>query len=303
MRLPDTAEKSFWHYLNERHRIYLRRSAGAPLPWTSDPIFQQYKFTNVFRELDRTTIWVRENIRKPLAGELELLLFNTALFRQTGASEGWQGIVRKFSPSKHAAKYVAAQHAGVKVFTGAYMVTGQFPGAKGNNKVVSLFEHALLPVWKARRRLVEVCLDTNSLQAFVAELGCFVGWRGNNFMAYEVACDLLHTQLLGNACDQFTWANPGPGAQRGLSRIFGGEINMLRGARSREREQSIAEMRQLLAQTPKKLGKHFDGAFPIDMRVIENALCETDKYERTRLGQGRPRSRYAGDGGLVGKTR
>ena len=30
----------------------------------------------------------------------------------------------------------------------------------------------------------------------------------------------------------------------------------------------------------------------IEMRDIEHSLCEFDKYERVRLGQGRPRSKY-----------
>ena len=30
------------------------------------------------------------------------------------------------------------------------------------------------------------------------------------------------------------------------------------------------------------------------MRCIEHSLCEWDKYERVRLGQGTPRSKYNG---------
>jgi hypothetical protein len=30
----------------------------------------------------------------------------------------------------------------------------------------------------------------------------------------------------------------------------------------------------------------------LEMRDIEHSLCEFDKYERVRLGQGRPRSKY-----------
>ena len=288
-------EKQFWAMINERHRIFQKKEAGKPKPWTDDPIMRQHKFTNVFRELDRTTIFVRENIRMPLWDEPELLLFNVALFRQTGAAEGWQGIVRRFDPAKHAAKYVAAQQRGTKVFTGAYMVTGQFPGAKGNNKVVSLFEHALKPVWEARKDLVIVCLMKRSLEALVDALSQFTGWKGNRFMAYEVACDLLYTPLLENAVDQYSWANPGPGAQRGLSRLYGGTINNGRGASSRPREQCIEEMKGLLNQASQNLGRHILTAEEdVDMRFIENALCEFDKYQRTLLGQGRPRSKYNG---------
>jgi len=292
MRSP---EDLFWYLANERHSVYLAKQRGQAKPWTKDPILQKYKFTNVFRELDRTTIFVRENIREPLWDEPELLLFNVALFRQTGAAEGWQGIVRRWDAEKQAAKYVAAQERGTKVFTGAYMVTGMFPGAKGNNKVVSLFKHALQPVWENRRRLVAVCNAKRSMEALVDELGAFMGWRGNRFMAYEVACDLLYTPLLHRAMDQCTWANPGPGAQRGLSRLFGGTINMGRGAGSRDRTQCIKEMQELLKRAPKKLGRHVTtGEEDVDMRFIENLCCEYDKYVRTMNGEGRPRSRYNG---------
>lgn len=289
-------EDQFWSQINERHALYLKKAAGNPKPWTTDPIMQQYKFTNVFRELDRTTLFMRENIREPLWDEPELLLFNVALFRQTGAAEGWQGLVKRWDPEKQAAKYVAAQERGMKVFTGAYMVTGKFPDAKGNSKVVSLFKHALQPVWENRRRLVALCHAKRSMEALTGALGEFIGWKGNRFMAYEVACDLLYTPILEGAGDQFSWANPGPGAQRGLSRLYGGEINMGRGAGSRDRAICIKEMQALLKLAPKKLGKHilYDPHGEVDMRFIENALCEFDKHQRTLLGQGRPRSKYNG---------
>lgn len=283
----------FWWFLNERHRIYVAKSAGKPKPWTTDVVLQTYKFTNIFRELDKDTIWCRENIREPLRDEPELLLFNVALFRQTGGTEGWQGIVRKWDHAKHAAKYIAAQGRGLKVFTSAYMVTGMFPDAKGGNKVTGLFKYALQPVWENRKALVRLCQTERSLEALTNALGQFMGWKGNRFMAYEVACDLLHTPLLVGALDQYTWANPGPGAQRGLSRIYGGKIDNGRGAASRPRDICIEEMRELLKQAPKQLGKHIPRK-DVDMRTIEHTLCEWDKHQRTLRGEGRPRSKYSG---------
>lgn len=288
-------EDDFWYMCNERHRIYLNKEKGLPKPWTEDIVFQQYKFTNVFRELDRTTVFVREHIREPLWDDPSLLLFNIALFRQTGAAEGWQGIVKKFDAEKHAAKYIASQQRGTKVFTGAYMVTGKFPDAKGKNKVISLFKYALQPVWDARKELVKVCQKTRSMEALTNALSQFLGWRGTRFMAYEVACDLLYTSLLQNAVDQYTWANPGPGAQRGLSRLFGGKIDNGRGASSRPREMCIPEMKELLGRASKNLGRHIlNSPYDVDMRFIENSLCEFDKRQRVLNGEGTPRSKYNG---------
>ena len=68
--------KDFWYWVNERHSIYLRKAAGDPRPWTKDPILQRYKFTNVFRELDMGTKWLRECIILPHWSDGPLLLFN-----------------------------------------------------------------------------------------------------------------------------------------------------------------------------------------------------------------------------------
>ena len=51
------------------------------------------------------------------------------------------------------------------------------------------------------------------------------------------------------------------------------------------------EMQLLLAEAPKHCKPHVPVA-RVDMRTIEHSLCEWDKYERVRLGQGTPRSRY-----------
>mgnify|MGYP005994584353 CR=1 FL=1 len=49
------------------------------------------------------------------------------------------------------------------------------------------------------------------------------------------------------------------------------------------------EMQELLDLSPNYLQGHME---PLEMRDIEHCLCEFDKYERVRLGQGRPRAKY-----------
>ena len=48
-------------------------------------------------------------------------------------------------------------------------------------------------------------------------------------------------------------------------------------------------MKVLLDCSPEYLQGHM---LPLEMRDIEHCLCEFDKYERTRLGEGRPRAKY-----------
>jgi 5-hmdU DNA kinase, helical domain len=47
--------QAFFDWCKEREAIRIRREAGQPPPWSSDPIFQQGRFLNVFREDDRGT--------------------------------------------------------------------------------------------------------------------------------------------------------------------------------------------------------------------------------------------------------
>ena len=60
--------KAFFDFCREREAIRLRREAGEPREnWTKDPVFQQGRFLNVFREDDRVTKALFHFV-KPLVG-------------------------------------------------------------------------------------------------------------------------------------------------------------------------------------------------------------------------------------------
>ena len=81
-----------------------------------------------------------------------------------------------------------------------------------------------------------------------------------------------------------TWANPGPGAKRGLNRIYDRALN-----KQMKSNLFITEMQDLLELSP----DFIHGQVPsLEMRDIEHSLCEFDKYERVLNGEGKPRSIY-----------
>ena len=43
------------YFITEREAIRLKKEAGEPKPWTSDPILQQYRFCNVRRMDDKVS--------------------------------------------------------------------------------------------------------------------------------------------------------------------------------------------------------------------------------------------------------
>jgi|TARA_R110000824_G_scaffold15234_3_gene64209 hypothetical protein len=276
--------ESFFHWINERHSIYLKRKVG-PAPFTEDEILQRYKFTNPFRENDRVTIWMRQNWTNPHKGApICQQIYNICLFRMFGTPEfaeavGWQ---TEFNPTL--LKSVAREKLNrkEKVFTGAYIITNQGLKLPKEEVVVDLF---LEPVWQNSEHLAEVA-GQNSLESMHKTLGKLRGWGGGGFMAYEAVTDMNYTPVLAHATDKMTWANAGPGAKRGLNRIHDRKL-------TNGRANWNQEMRNLLLHKDYYVTFTEADSDNIDMRCIEHSLCEWDKYERVRLGQGRPRSKVS----------
>lgn len=268
-------------FMQERHNIYLRRfQRGEPAPWTKDKILHQYKFTNVYRELDRVTIWVREHIREPYAQHPHLW-FMLCIARQLN----WPGTLQEMMDEevwpdkewnwKAAVKVLDARaKRGDKVFTGAYIVTN---GGIPQPKTRVVLERYLQPLWKNREDIGLEFKHSGTMENVHARLMQYMGWGG--FMAYEVVCDMRYTRYLQNATDINTWAHAGPGALRGLMRVTG-------------TKPSQRDALPLMRQLHKELNAQWPYTPALEMREVEHSLCEFDKYERTRKGEGRPRSKF-----------
>jgi len=268
--MSNYPKTDFNNYMIERHSIYERRAEGQPYPWTKDPILNEYSFCNVYRELDRVTIWIRENWREPYADHPNLP-FAMAMARQINWPDTLEeiGFPEHWNPERIKAIMQGRLNRKEKVYTGAYMLTGTL----GGTKVEQTIDKILTPLYEMPPRIIN-----NSLEETWKRYLPYPGFSG--FMAYEVVTDLRHTKHLENAEDIMTWANPGPGAKRGLNRIHGRELE-----KNIPKKQLISEMKQLLDLCNM-------APLPLEMRDIEHCLCEFDKYERVRLGQGKPRAKY-----------
>tara|TARA_R110000787_G_scaffold43783_1_gene107238 strand:+ start:20959 stop:21822 length:864 start_codon:yes stop_codon:yes gene_type:complete len=274
----------FFYYINERHRIYLKRQQGHEFPWTADKILQTYSFCNVFRELDTVTQWLNDNWKEPYADHPNLP-FAMSVARQINWPETLQeiGFPEVWEPDRIKSIMQGRMDRKQKVYTGAYMLTGTL----GGTKVEQTIDKILTPLYENQPPIYKY-----SLEKTWREYLPYAGFSG--FMAYEVVTDLRHTAHLQDADDIQTWANAGPGAKRGLNRIHGRLVNQ-----TIKIDQLNAEMKELLDvsdeinQTTMDTGLYLaNWVDSLEMRDIEHCLCEYDKYERVRLGEGRPRSKY-----------
>jgi hypothetical protein len=285
----------FFGYIKERHLIYLKKTAGEPWPWTQDQILQTYSYCNVFRELDKVTIAFRKMLAEPYKDHPNLW-FLYCMARQINWPETIAEILKKsdlpdaWNPEQVRKIMQDRKNRGEKLYTGAYLIRGDIqagvPGSLDfNEKSGYTCFKVLDPVfvdfksWQAS----DGAELPETIQGWTNWLSTHHGW--GMFLSYEVATDLRHTRYLQNAPDIMTWANAGPGAVRGLNRYFGRHL-----WEHPSKEQTLDEMRMLLEISTEELeGTHVPA---LEMRDIEHSLCEFDKYERVRLGQGRPRAKY-----------
>ena len=100
-------------------------------------------------------------------------------------------------------------------------------------------------------------------------------------MAYQAVVDVRFTKLLDHAPDVATWCAAGPGTLRGLNRVYGRPVD-----RPLSQGQALREILAIYALAQDQCG------VAMDLSDVPNVLCETDKYLRVKLGEGKPRALY-----------
>jgi hypothetical protein len=290
----------FFGYAIERHSIYIRRSQGLAPPWTADKALRVGRFTNVYRELDKTTDWFRRYVRGPMHDSLEVLpatvvfrWFNRittgeAIFCQTDMgftppATAWEVFINTGNVAVLKDAILRYVGPGGPFITGAYTINTRSAGI-GLTKLDGVL------------RLIEMWFQLHDWKAFdQTTMEGATEWMRSpclaEFMGYEIACDLRYTRLLEQAPDRMTWANPGPGAIRGLNRIHGRKVGG-----SQPRDMAIQEMRDLLICSETMWPEQIEGV-PVprwEMREVEHTLCEFDKYCRMNAGEGQTRGKFNG---------
>lgn len=273
---------AFASFIRERESIRLARLRGDEKPWTKDTILRTYKFCNVHREDDTVTQWITKNWRTPHEGEPDAW-FGMAVARWINWPDTLLriGYPIPWKPARTIERMKTMQAGGAKVWTGAYMI-----GTQGNakDKPAFIIDDVLTPLWE-KRKLIRP-RDGDSLHQFASRIVAIK--NQGRFMVGQIVADMKYDKgsPLWNASDWHTWALSGPGSRRGLNRIIG-----------RDKDTSWPEAEwhdhlMILAAAVAPMLKPY--AIELHAQDLQNCLCEFDKYERVRLGEGRPRSTYPG---------
>lgn len=305
----------FWKFIYDRLKIYHKRVIlNQPAPWTNDPIFNAYRFTNISRDMDRLTIYERKNILSKLdepVDDLELrkksVMFNIIVFRTFVKIETYESIgfidfsdknwKKQWKVGKE--KVLQRKEAGLRNFTGSFMVNtlkvcNPDPVTKDNQSLNALcmcdwFLNNLEEVYQ------KAIIQSHNMKE---QLEYLVSLRGlGTFTAYELACSFaMSGRYYKNALvpwSQDSYTSIGPGSSGGLDWVFKSLGNL-------SKIEAIIYLRSIWKHEMKRLGYYdeFVKMLPevfkgeLDLRIIEHCLCESHKYHKLNTKTGRTKQRF-----------
>jgi len=298
MDLDSEALDEFWSFIAERQSVWHKRVVlEQDPPWTDSEILNNYRFTNVYRELDPGTqyaiqdIMMRDESRKDR-------VFNVMIYRLIGRKETHQKLgfqsSEEFDAEEFESKLKQRRESGKPVFTGAYMVSGysQMESSDKVENITKLFE-------RISQNFSETFDDMESadgpedIYQVISSLPGF-----GNFLSYQVLVDLLYDLGEKNSVFEYShneWAKPGPGAKKGLKVL----------ADNPDPDERLEIMEWLTqnqesAFSSRNLNfdylKGSEGRRLLSLADIQNCLCEFYKFHKIKNDEGRARRKFKSSG-------
>lgn len=309
VRFNQKYRDTFWRFIYERLNIYYRRvMLGKPAPWTTDKILQSYRFTNIFRDMDKLSIYERKNILAKLDEKVtditlrkKSVMFNVMLFRTFVKIETYEafGFIDFSSKNwretwnKGKKVLLSRREKGIQNFTGSYMVNNLHncnpDETTRSNKTLNalcMLEYILDNLEAVYNKAIVEPYNMKEQLEYLVQLNGVGG-----FTAYEYACSFaMVSRYFKNTLVPWTqdsYTNIGPGSKRGIEWVFSDRGNL-------SEIECIIYLRSVWKQEMTRLGYYEDfiKRLPpeldgdLDLRIIEHCLCETTKYNKLATNTG-----------------
>lgn len=316
----------FFKTMFDRQNIWFKRFIEKkPAPWTKDKFLKDFKFTNVYRELDRNSQFQIDNFFKNPISKVDRkeLIWKIMFFRFFNQPEFFKFIEKftmdadeagacdfsfigmiprydRFKPEELKHLMEAYREQGGNPFTNAYLTNSQAcPGKTRDEcfafKVIPTL-HSLVPKISKTLLLAKSPDDIIKLLLTLPSV--------SHFMAHEFYQDFTYAPRYSGInlmkFDQDDFTNVGPGAEVGIRLIFPSRKNKT------EKLKAIYDLRDLavdyleqfgyfkyLAYNPISGNYFIDYSKPkITLHQIEMWLCEFQKYWKMMIGEGKQRSQF-----------
>jgi thymidylate kinase len=295
---PTVVFDTYWRFAAERQRIFFNRLEGKPPPWTEDPVFFEYKFTNAYRASDRVSQYLIRHViyRDDLPQSVDEVFFRIMLFKLFNKIETWEVLesavgpitLREYAFEQYDRVLTRAMANGAAIYSAAYIMPsgGRKLGhdRKHRNHLV-LLERMIADA--VPRRLAE-CRGMQHAFELMKSYPTI-----GDFLAYQYVIDINYSEITNFPESEFVV--PGPGALDGIRKCF----TDLGGLNEPEVIKFMADNQEREFQ---RLGLDFLSLWgrPLKLVDCQNLFCEVDKYARVRhpdiqgiSGRSRIKQRFA----------
>lgn len=300
--ISDENMNLFFETMFDRQRVWKKRFIlNEKRPWSDDTIIQNNKFTNVYRELDRSSQWQIKNIILKNNSDLnyvwKLIVFR--LFNKPELFDFLEGVpsFKNFDKEIFLEGVTEFRNTGQSPFTNAYYINSKF--ARGTRDecycLVSLeyvHNHMLDFI-----KLLESANNPNQIMDFLVKIPGVA-----NFVAHEIYQDLTYLRIYSDCkimkFTQNDFTNVGPGASLGVRLIFPS-------LQKRDYDESIKLLRDIsssrlsdygefdyLSWNKKNRNYEISTVGELSLHQIEMWLCEFSKYWKMKVGLGKQRSKF-----------
>ena len=292
----------FFEFVYDRQEVWHRRNVlKTPAPWSADEVLQNYRFCNVYRELDGGTLALTKYLSdKTVSAEKKL--FNIAAYRffnrRDTIEKLFGGLLepKSFDFGFYEKRFDACKREG-SLFSNAYLISSHPYNASYRPKDKHI--QILLMLADLAGKMSDFCRELSEAPAAcgLSVVEKYVAMAGP-FLSGQILLDATYAgNIVGYTANDFLVV--GPGAHWGLNIIFGRKLN------KREAEEKCRYLYSVQAEEMEKLqnrtGKNWDavrwqnpdycGGRYLALHDIQNSLCEFRKYWRLKNGE-KAKKRY-----------
>ena len=299
---------TYWRFAAERQNIFFRRFAQQKAPWTTDPILQEYKFTNAYRASDRVSQFLirhviyrqdeqnersennaldgyRARVAQNTISNLtqqrsgmdypEDMFFRILLFKFFNRISTWRQLEHEFGEISFAnydfdrySIFLSELRQNQSIFSSAYIM----PSGRSHFGGAEKHRNCL----RLLERMIEdgVPWRLQELKTMRQAFDLLISYPMlGKFLAYQFVTDLNYSPLTNFSEAEFVM--PGPGALDGIAKCFTAlngwdESDVIRWMMdNQERE---FQRREIVFQS--LWGR------PLQLIDCQNLFCEVDKYAR-----------------------
>lgn len=291
----DKMTAAFFEFVFDRQSVWHKRVVlGLPAPWTDDKVLQNFRFCNVYRELDGGTIAISKYLAQPLSAEQKL--FNIIAYRFFNRRDTIENLFggllseQNFDFKALEKRFDAKKEEG-NIFSNAYLITAYAynPDYRPQDKHVQI----LLMLNDLRFKLKDIIknLRESAPQEGINIVAGAVPMAGP-FLAGQILLDATYAEnIVPYTANDFLIV--GPGAHWGLNIICGRTLNKKEAdAECRKlwqmQPQAFAELKQTTAKDWNEVrwqNESYCGGKYLCLHDVQNSLCEFRKYWRLKQGE------------------